>query len=65
MGILIQLVVFIVVIALVFYLIGMLPLDARLMQVVRILVVLICLVFLMQLMFGTLGGPAFNGYRWR
>lgn len=65
MGLLIQLLVFVLVIGLVFHLIGILPLDAKLMQIVRVIVVVICLIFLLDVLFGSFGGSAFNGYRWR
>lgn len=56
---LVGLIFFIVVIALILYLVQLLPLDARLMNIIRIVVILVAVVYLLEAI-GLFSGPIFR-----
>lgn len=55
-SLLISLLVAVIVIGLAFWLVGMLPFDAKLMQIVRVILVVICVLYVLQMLFHPFGG---------
>lgn len=52
MDLLISLLILALVIGLIFYLIGMLPIDARFKQIVQVILIIIAVIFLLQMLVG-------------